>query len=62
MDNMKESQAVYDGMTEGAQQGATMADLQRGYTQTGPEESTPDYLMPYQPVGGFVGRPGGWER
>jgi len=64
---MKDNGNGEKGGTNGSLNGATTADLKRGYTTSGDssgntlhEVSETEY--PDSPPGGFAGRPDGWER
>lgn len=62
---LPESNAGIEGGTSGSLDGATMADLKRGYTtETEPDndEDDNDWMNPEPFVSGFVGRSNGWER
>lgn len=59
--DIPESNKSYQGGTNGSMGDASQADLKRGYTKPQPETEQPMDFEPMQ-QGGFVGRPGGWER
>jgi len=64
---MKDNGGSRSGGSNGSLDGATAADLDRGYSDATPEseklEDVAECCDPFEkPEGGFVGRPSGWER
>jgi len=63
---MKDNGGSKKGCTKGSLGDASVADLDRGYSDAEPKSQKlhdAASTMPFEsPEGGFVGRPDGWER
>lgn len=64
MDDIKESSTSKKGGTNGSVAGVGSSDLDRGFTDAGVDEFNEFSEGPTfeQQQGGFLKRPGGWER
>jgi hypothetical protein len=61
-DTLPESNAAIEGGSNGALDGANMTDLKRGYAIDTIKDEADPYYYSEEPMGGFCGRPQGWER
>lgn len=58
---LPDSSASKDGITKPSLGGASMADLDQGFSDVPNMDNAPS-VTPDRLNGGFLGRPGGWER
>lgn len=58
--DLPDSDAVLDGATKGSMGDATQAQVRRGYSPVKTEEDRMTEM--FNDKGGFLGRPGGYER